>query len=313
MLGTRIFFGILMTLAAGVVLYLDGRCAADWYSAEPAALWQRLLNRGGPSTMLVCLLTMTAAFEFNKLLTIQGLRPMGKWTVSIVGALVLAPWLAGVMADDTGLAALLDLRITMAVLIIGLLGVTLRLVARRDPARGLADFGSAVLVIIYLGLFMSFAVRLRASLPDASGAWLALLWAAVVKFTDVGAFFTGLAIGRTPLIPAISPKKTVEGFVGGLLGGVLVGLLIWFALPSVQPVFASTVLPPIIYLIVFAIVMSFLGQIGDLVESLLKRSTAAKDSGSLIPAFGGILDVVDSLLLTAPVAWLMLSRWSAGG
>ena len=313
MVRTRILFGTLMILATVAILWLDARCAAAWYGTDSSALGQRMLNRGGPSTLLVCLLAMTAAFEFNKLLAVKGLRPMSKWTVSMAGALVLAPWLAGLLADDLGAAALLDFRITMAVLIVALLGVALGLIVRRDPARGLADFGGAALVIVYVGLFMSFAARLRLSLPDASGAWLVLLWAAVVKFTDVGAFFVGLAVGRTPLIPAISPKKTVEGFLGGLFAGVLVGVLGWFLAPSVQPVFAAGPGPPILYLIVFAVVMSLLGQGGDLLESLIKRSAEAKDSASLIPTFGGILDLVDSLLLTAPVAWLMLSRWNPGG
>jgi len=300
-----------MTLAAAGVLYLDARCAAGWHDPENAALWQRLLSRGGPLTILVCLLTVAAAREFNKLLTLKGLRPMVRWTASAAGALVLTPWLAAILKDDSQAGALLDLRITLTVLIVGLLVVTFRLIARRDPTRGLADFGGTVLVIIYCGLFMSFAVRLRLSFPDASGAGLVLVWALVIKFTDVGAFFTGLGFGRTPLVPAISPKKTVEGFVGGLCCGVVAGLVGWFCLPSIQPIFAVGQWPPVLYLVVFSIVMSFLGQIGDLLESLIKRSAQAKDSASLIPTFGGVLDVVDSLVLTAPVAWLMLSPWSA--
>jgi phosphatidate cytidylyltransferase len=310
MVATRILFGTLMTFIAVGVIALDAYFAQGWDSVQGTPLWQRLLNRGGLSTLLVLLLTIGAAIEFNKLLARGGLRPLQAWTVTLAAALVLTPWLTAVFAERV--APQLDLRITVLLLVAGLIGSAITVIARRRPANGMLDLGAAMLALVYVGLLMSFAVRLRVSHPGPSGAWVALLWAGVVKFTDVGAFFTGVAIGRTPLTPSISPNKTVQGFMGGIVTGVIIGLLIYAAVPPVRPCFAL-ISPPYVYLLVFAMVMSFAGQLGDLVESLLKRSVQAKDSGALIPEFGGVLDVVDALLVTAPIAWLMLSPWPTGG
>ena len=310
MVAIRIFFGALMTLITLGVIALDAHFAHGWYNLQESALWQRLLNRGGPSTLLVLLLTVAAAIEFNGLLARGGLRPLRIWTATLAAALVLTPWLTAVFADQA--AAPLDLSITMVILVTGLIGAAIALMARRQPTNALLDLGAAMLAVVYVGLLMSFAVRLRVSHPGPAGAWVALLWAAVVKFTDVGAYFTGLAIGRTPLAPTISPNKTFQGFFGGIATGIIIGLLAYLALPPARPCFALTN-PPSIYLFVFAVVMAFTGQLGDLVESLLKRSVQARDSGKVIPQFGGILDVVDALLLTAPIAWLMLSPWPTGG
>ncbi|UCG33565.1 MAG: CDP-archaeol synthase [Phycisphaerales bacterium] len=309
MVTTRILFGTLMTLIAFGVIALDAHFAHGWHSVQDSPIWQRLLNRGGLSALLVLVLTVAAVIEFNRLLERGGLHPLRAWTATLSAALVLTPWLTAVFSERA--AALLDLRITMVILVAGLVGSAIVLIARRQPANGLLGLGTAMLAVIYVGLLMSFAVRLRVSHPGPPGAWVALLWAAVVKFTDVGAFFTGLTIGRTPLIPSISPNKTVQGFLGGIITGVIIGLLIYLVLPPVRPCFALT-RPPHIYLLVFAIVMSVAGQLGDLVESLFKRSVQAKDSGAVIPEFGGILDVIDALLLTAPIAWLMLSPWPTG-
>jgi phosphatidate cytidylyltransferase len=200
---------------------------------------------------------------------------------------------------------------TLIALAVGVLGSSIALVLRRDVDNGLVDLGGAITALVYLGLMFGFAVRLRMALPGPIGAWVVLIWILIVKFTDVGAYFTGMAVGRRPLIPEISPKKTIEGSLGGLVLGILMGVIGWIALPGIRPVFEWGPLPSFWGLLISAVSLSVLGQFGDLVESLLKRSAAAKDSGSAIPTFGGILDVVDSLILTAPVAWMLLAAWPA--
>jgi phosphatidate cytidylyltransferase len=112
------------------------------------------------------------------------------------------------------------------------------------------------------------------------------------------------------MIPWISPNKTWEGAVGGVVAGMIVGGLTWWLAPQVRHVFGGAERGSLVYLLVFAAVMSVLGQLSDLLESLFKRSAGAKDSAALIPTFGGVLDVVDALLLTGPVAWMLLSYWS---
>ena len=121
---------------------------------------------------------------------------------------------------------------------------------------------------------------------------------------DTGAYFGGRAYGKHKLAPKISPGKTVEGALCGLLAGTLVGLmakglfdLLW---PDLSAVFPWSAAVP------FGIVISISGVIGDLVESLLKRDAAVKDTGALLPGMGGILDRIDAALLAIPMMYYLL-------
>jgi phosphatidate cytidylyltransferase len=123
----------------------------------------------------------------------------------------------------------------------------------------------------------------------------------VVKFTDIGAYFGGRALGRRKLIPWLSPGKTWEGLFFGLLTAGIVGAIC-----------APFVSPPNYHLqwwkgFIFGVVIGGIGQLGDLLESLMKRDAEVKDSGQLVPGFGGILDIIDSPLVAAPFAYLLFS------
>jgi phosphatidate cytidylyltransferase len=124
---------------------------------------------------------------------------------------------------------------------------------------------------------------------------LGLAW-----FADTGAYFAGRAFGRRKLYEAVSPKKTIEGAVGGLLASV-----VWAVLGSVGYLRGSL---PLAHAVPLAVVAGVLGQMGDLGESLFKRSTGIKDSGAIVPGHGGILDRVDALIMTTVVVFLY-SRW----
>jgi phosphatidate cytidylyltransferase len=126
------------------------------------------------------------------------------------------------------------------------------------------------------------------------GAWVLLaMWFAWAS--DTGAYFAGRFFGRHKLAPRISPAKTVEGAVGGLLGSLTGSLAahFWF-LPTL----------PLVHALALGVVANVLGQAGDLVESLVKRSTGVKDSGSILPGHGGMLDRVDALMFTATACWV---------
>jgi phosphatidate cytidylyltransferase len=125
-------------------------------------------------------------------------------------------------------------------------------------------------------------------------AWLA----------DTGGYFFGRFLGKRKLYEAVSPKKTRAGFVGALLGAELGGLLgHFFYLRSI----------PLTHVVPLALVAGALGQAGDLVESLLKRSTGIKDSGSIVPGHGGMLDRIDALIIVAPVVYLYILWVGVGG
>lgn len=200
-------------------------------------------------------------------------------------------------AGDTVTAKAAGTALAVPILVLTL--VAFVLMQRRTAVGASSTLASIMLAWAYAGLPWAFWVALdRAQGPAVlAGAIL------TVKSTDIGAYFTGMAIGRTKLIPWLSPGKTREGFVGGLLTGAGIGAL--FAWWSCDCPWVTTPIEPWRGAVAGA-AFGILGPIGDLAESLLKREARVKDSGRLLPGMGGVHDVADSLLLTAPVAWLLL-------
>jgi len=175
------------------------------------------------------------------------------------------------------------------------------------PAEGMPigwriqSVGATVLSVLYLSLF-AFPLLLRELKGrdgselgrDALFLLLAILWA-----TDATAYFVGTKLGRHPIVPQISPGKTWEGSLAGIVGGVLAGAFITALLPFLPN---GTVLT-FRQVVPMAVVVSVVGQIGDLCESVLKRDLGIKDFSGLIPGHGGVLDRFDSLLITAPLVY----------
>lgn len=146
----------------------------------------------------------------------------------------------------------------------------------------------------YLGLCSAHLLLLMA-LPQGR-AWLLLL-TAITAASDTAAFYTGSKFGRHKLCPAISPGKTWEGFAGGLAGSLAAALLVrHFFLPE----------QGLLWMCFIVLLLGCLGAAGDLSESVIKRAFGVKDSGTLLPGHGGLLDRIDSLLLTAPVLYYLL-------
>ena len=134
-------------------------------------------------------------------------------------------------------------------------------------------------------------------------------WVFFALFTNFGsdtaAFFTGRALGRHHLAPQISPSKTWEGAIGGILGAIIISLL--FTLPPALSL-------PLSYgqAILLGLLVSIFGQLGDLVESLLKRNMGVKDSGRLVPGHGGALDRIDSIVFAGVVVYYWVLSYNAG-
>jgi phosphatidate cytidylyltransferase len=143
-------------------------------------------------------------------------------------------------------------------------------------------------------MLFGFQAALRAG--DHGKQWIVFLYL-VIWASDTGAYYIGSSLGKHKLYPKISPKKSVEGLIGGMLAAAGVALLCraWF-LPAVGVLEAA----------VLGLVLAVAGTLGDLVESLFKRSVGVKDSGNLIPGHGGILDRMDSMLFAAPVLYYYL-------
>jgi len=153
--------------------------------------------------------------------------------------------------------------------------------------------------VLYVAIPMTFLVRTR----FLDEGWsLVMLVLAVTKASDMGGYFVGTTIGRHRLAPRVSPNKTIEGAVGGLLASTAAAFLMAYSM-SIHTLIDRGVLATIC----FGIIVGAASQVGDLTESLLKRSTDTKDSGNLFPSFGGVLDLIDSFLVAAPVAYFVLS------
>lgn len=149
------------------------------------------------------------------------------------------------------------------------------------------DAAFAILGTLYVGMGFFYLIETR----DASLAYLvyALL---VVWFTDSGAYFTGRKFGKRKLWPEISPNKTIEGFIGGILYAIAAALVFNYFVDLDHPIYI---------IIIVTIIASVFGQMGDLVESALKRHFNVKDSGNVLPGHGGILDRFDSILFVMPL------------
>jgi phosphatidate cytidylyltransferase len=153
------------------------------------------------------------------------------------------------------------------------------------------QFGVALSGLLYVPVLMSVLPLLKKA---GHAEWLAVTLC-MAFFSDTGAYFTGRSLGKHKLYPAVSPGKTIEGSVGGILGAcaATVGVGTLWVLPDL----------PLMHAVALGVAASVCGQMGDLVESMLKRTFDVKDSGHLLPGHGGMLDRIDALLFVAPVAY----------
>ena len=235
------------------------------------------------------------SWELYRMARAAGNEPMDNAGIAIAASIPLA-----VHAGYLGVFRI-SLTIAMLVFMALLASVIWTRGTQRKP---LVTFGLTVVGIIYPGL-VAYMYPLRYhdyAVGALAGTVLLMFPIAVTWATDTGAYAFGRLFGRRKLIPSVSPAKTVEGAVGGLLVAVLgTWLYVTFLM---QPFAQLSVLP--LGMILFGLSVGVVGQVGDLVESLLKRDAGVKDSGRLLPGHGGILDRFDSLLFVLPVAYLLL-------
>lgn len=181
------------------------------------------------------------------------------------------------------------------------------------PGGNVDTLGMEVLIVTYVGLLLAMTVQLRWVAGHEAGYLVLGSLLVCTKGGDIGAYSIGRLFGRNKLAPLLSPGKTWEGVLGALLGAALCG---WLWLTFATPAFNSAWLPPPWYASAcYGMILGAVGIIGDLVESLMKRDAGKKDSASLFPGFGGLLDLLDSVIYTGPVAlvlwlWLPLASWN---
>ena len=244
---------------------------------------------------------MIALWEFYGMLDHKGL-PNFKITAMICGAAMLVG--SFYYFSHYGPARSYDYE--MAVLLFFLLTVFTRQMfdGLRDdaPLRTMAYTLFGLLYVLWLYNFITKIVYVTPRAPNGAvtGQFYVFYCIAITKFSDMGAYLTGSAIGRHKLVPHISPKKTWEGFFGALAFSLLASVGLFALMPGQLSVLTWT------HAIVLGLLLGFAAVIGDLAESIVKRSTGVKDSGNMLPGIGGALDLVDSLLFTAPLLFFYL-------
>jgi phosphatidate cytidylyltransferase len=251
--------------------------------------------------LLVLALALVACFELLRLIPIER-RPTAWLCYVAVAGLIAANWAAHLAEAPAWLN--LDpwqwvLGVFTAVVLAAFL---VEMAGFREAGHSVVRIALTVWIASYLGVLPSFLAQLRWLAPEKHVATLSLVLAVFVpKCCDIGAYFTGRLLGRHRMAPVLSPKKTWEGVAGGLALSVVAAI----GLSRLGP----PVLPGIWAEAGFGLTVGLAGMLGDLAESLIKRDFLQKDASQAMPGFGGVLDVVDSIVFAAPVAygWLRFS------
>jgi phosphatidate cytidylyltransferase len=256
----------------------------------------------GPAPLLAAVAAVVALLALHELFTLGervGMRAFRNWTMLCAAGLFYAQYAAG-MIEIRSLSggALLIRDATRGavsaelVLLIFLFGsVSIGLATRRPLQDVLPAIAIGSAGLLFIALPFSYLVRVNEI--DHFGRQLVLFTLCLIWAGDMLAYFVGRSLGRLPMAPALSPKKTWEGAIANLLASLLVAVL-----------FARWMQADIASLLVVAGLANIAGQMGDLIESAYKRGAVVKDSGALLPGHGGMLDRVDSLILAAPVVWI---------
>lgn len=283
MLKQRIMSGVL--LAVMVVLVAN-------YLPSPAC-W-----------LLIVGLSALAQYEFYTMMDGAGL-PVFRVIGMLGGAAVVSSTFWTIGPEDHQLAA--GYRWENLVLMLTALVVFVRQFPQKNNTQPVATIACTLLGVWYVAFLTNYFTRLAFAWHDGgllhsvgpTGRMMVLYLVGVVKISDVGAYFSGRLLGRHKLYPRLSPKKTWEGLAGGVVASLVVSLLFWHLTDGVL----GKLTLDLVDALILGLVLPVVGVLGDLFESLLKRSAGMKDSGTLIPGMGGVLDVLDSLLFGAPVLY----------
>jgi phosphatidate cytidylyltransferase len=263
-----------------------------------AAIWW------GPTWLIAVLaagIAIVALLEFFSMAARLGLQAYRMWTCFAAAGIMAQQFYASRLASVTSLGELLNrsAKVNLEIVLFGyVLGTAvIALGSRRPFAEALpsVSIGAAALVVIVLPF--SAVVRLHG--VDVLGPFLLLFTVTLVWVGDTAAYFTGRSIGRWKMAPQVSPGKTWEGAAANLLGALLVAVVFgrW---TRISPV----------HMLGMALAGNVAGQLGDLFKSTWKRGAGIKDSGTILPGHGGMLDRIDAMILAAPAVWYYF-QWVA--
>lgn len=253
----------------------------------------------GPPELLAAgaaVVAILALIEFFNLADRVGLRAFRYWTLACAAAIFYAQYSAGFVERhsfsgwsimrETASAVPLDFVVVIFIFGLAVIGIG----TRRPMYEVLPGMAGSAAGLLFVALPFSYLVRIDE--VERNGRRLILFTLFLIWAGDTLAYFVGKALGKVKMAPELSPKKTWEGAVANLVGSVLIGLA-----------FARWMDVDLAAMLVIAALANIAGQLGDLIESAYKRGAAVKDSGSLLPGHGGMLDRIDSLILASPVVW----------
>jgi phosphatidate cytidylyltransferase len=301
MLGTRLVIGLSMVAGILLVLGLDERWA-PWF---PIWFVLSLIAMGASAMELVGLLQATSARPSGN--TVFGgvmALVIANWAPHVTDAMLTVPRLAEALSYDPSapVGALAWPLCTFVAIVMG--AFVIQSAQFDQPGRTMATIAGTVLTVAFVGLLGSFMIQMRWFDGPYHGILPLVFLVATAKGADTGAYTFGRIAGRHKLWPRLSPNKTIEGAVGGLISGVAAALIVAAIARNVLRV--PTLSWPAA--VGFGLIVGSAAQLGDLMESMIKRDCARKDASDAVPGFGGVLDVLDSLLFAAPVAygyWLL--------
>jgi len=300
-LRNRLAYGSLMLAGLFLLLWLDQRIEL-WtgnlrYRVMAIGCHGYFHGIAGVGLLILLLLILPpATMEMASLLAAERVKPYRFISAAGSGAMVLHAFLT----QDERFESRMGASSLAFIIVFVMLAAALRRAWVRQTEDAIHLMAGTVLATLYLGGLGWFLMALRVKhSPHFDGSTMVILMILlVVKFTDIGAYFGGRSLGKHRLIPWLSPGKTWEGLICGMATAGIVGIVCVQYLGDGFSWWKG---------LIFGVVIGGIGQLGDLLESLMKRDAQVKDSGSLIPGFGGILDVIDSPLLAAPFAYLLFS------
>ena len=298
-LRNRLTYGPIMLAGLFLLLWLD-----HWIQTRTGDIYEHHHHSGVAGVGLLALMLLilpSATMELAKLFAVDnvGVRPYRTIAAVGSGALVVHAFCTQFERFQPIAASTL-----VFIIVFTMLAAAFRRALGRQTKDAIVHMAGTVLATLYLGGLAWFLIALRVKGAEhvRGSTVLILMVLLCVKFTDIGAYFGGRSLGKHKLIFWLSPGKTWEGLLFGLLTAAAVG-----AVCSHFMVARSGYELPWWKGAIFGAIIGGIGQLGDLLESMMKRDAEVKDSGSLIPGFGGVLDIIDSPLLAAPFAYLLFS------
>jgi phosphatidate cytidylyltransferase len=263
----------------------------------PIFTWLILSADPRPYLVVASLIALLGYWEYAGMMLKRGMRPARTLGVLWVAAYLLSLFPPEMLPGPLARLSALDAQWMAAGLLLSLAWYH---VLRGDVREGLPALAADFFGVLYIAVLCGFFLRLQ--LIPGQGRWWSLTLFFTVWMYDAGAYFVGRTLGRTPLSP-LSPKKTWEGLVGGVLIGVALAaaiLPVW--LPADFPLGRGGIMA-------LAASAALFAQVGDLIESMLKRWAGVKDSSALFKELGGFLDKLDSPMFTAPLIYWVAQHW----